>query len=296
MKKYFESKMILFKELLKRNNYIITDQDNKEFTKIKKISKINKTKVLTINQHNLNEIRLNLVGEFQHKNFQMAALAANLCGLSFEKINNISKKIKPVNGRLELIKTMPNKAKIFVDYAHTPAALLTVIKSLKNHYKEDVTLVFGCGGERDIKKRSIMSKIARKLCKKIYVTDDNPRNENPKKIRSSIIKHLYKNRFIEISNRKKAIEQAIKNSNPFDIILIAGKGHETLQDYGKKIIKISDKKIIKNYKIKKEKNSGSKLNLYWNLKILKKIKPKIKNFNFLGVSINSKEVKKKIYL
>ena len=106
------------------------------------------------------------------------------------KFINTLKKIKNVDGRLDLIKKFPNNIRVFVDYAHTPDALLEAIKSIKENYNNNISLVFGCGGERDFKKRSLMAKVAKNLCEKIYITDDNPRKENPKKIRKEIIKYL----------------------------------------------------------------------------------------------------------
>ena len=82
--------------------------------------------------------------------------------------------------------------KVYVDFAHTPDALLKTIKALKNLDNGIVSIVFGCGGERDFRKRPLMAKIANSYCRKIYVTDDNPRNENPVKIRKEIIKHIEK--------------------------------------------------------------------------------------------------------
>ena len=90
-----------------------------------------------------------------------------------------------------------------------------------------------------------MARIANKYCKKVYITDDNPRNENPKKIRRELSKHIDKNKVINIGNRAQAIKQAIKNANSHELIIIAGKGHEEFQIYKNKIINISDKKIIK---------------------------------------------------
>ena len=110
-------------------------------------------------------------------------------------------------------------------------------------------MVFGCGGDRDFKKRPLMAKIAKSYCKKIYVTDDNPRKENPRKIRNEIAKHLKGSSYFNIGNREKAIKKAILNADPNEIILIAGKGHENTQDYGDKIIHISDKEIIKDTKL-----------------------------------------------
>ena len=97
-----------------------------------------------------------------------------------------------------------------------------------------------------------MGKIASRYCDKIYITDDNPRNENAKKIRKDIIKGINHSFVREIGNRKKAIIYALKNSDPYEIILVAGKGHETYQELGNKKIILSDKNIIKNFK--KEKN------------------------------------------
>ena len=112
----------------------------------------------------------------------MAILAARLCNLNDTKINSALKKIKNVDGRLDLIKKYSNNIRVFIDYAHTPDALQEVIKSIKNTYNNNISLVFGCGGERDFKKRPLMAKIAKSFCEKIYVTDDNPRKENPKKL------------------------------------------------------------------------------------------------------------------
>ena len=252
MKNYLEAKLILFSKLLSKNRYIVTDNKIKEFANLKKISIKKKLKIITSNNINLSKVlkNINLTGLFQIKNLKMSIVAAMICGLSKKKIFNIISKIRSVNGRLELIRTLPNKTKIFVDYAHTPDALKTSLESIKSNNR--LTLIFGCGGERDLKKRRMMSQIANNLCDKIYVTDDNPRSESPSKIRKEIIKHLNKKKCIEIGDRSRAIEHAIKNSYPFEIILIAGKGHEQFQDYGKKIIKISDKEIIKKLKVKKK--------------------------------------------
>ena len=133
-----------------------------------------------------------------------------------------------------------------MDFAHTPDALL---KSLKSFKDKSVSLVFGCGGERDFKKRPLMAKIASLHCKKIYVTDDNPRNEKPEKIRKEIIKIIKNKTTYDIGNRMRAIKTAIVNADPDEIILVAGKGHESEQIYKNKIIQISDKKIIKNIKL-----------------------------------------------
>ena len=106
-----------------------------------------------------------------------------------------------------------------------------------------------------------MAKIANENCKKIYITDDNPRNENPKKIRNEIFKYISKNKAFNIGNRELAIKKAIKNAEPYEIILVAGKGHEEKQIYKKKLLNISDKKIIKKINIK-TKNLNKKTKLF----------------------------------
>ena len=140
-----------------------------------------------------------------------------MCGLKKKKIYSSIKKIKNVDGRLELIKSFKNNIKVFVDYAHTPGALETVLKSIKNLNNNKISLVFGCGGERDKQKRSIMAKIAKNYCQKIYVTDDNPRNENPDKIRSEITNTLRED-FYNIANRTR-IKKSILNAQANEIIL-----------------------------------------------------------------------------
>ena len=294
MKAYLNTKLTLFSKLLPRNSYIISDKLNKHFSNLKKIAKKNKLKLLDIS-NTINEIK-NISKcppeYFQKKNLSMAILAAKLCGLKSDKINKTLKKIKNINGRLELIKKFPNNIKVFIDYAHTPDALSEVIMALRNSYGNNISLVFGCGGERDLKKRSLMGKIAKLYCKKIYVTDDNPRKENPAKIRKEIINSLKGSIYFNIGSRSKAIKKAIINAEPNEIILVAGKGHESYQDYGNKIITISDKKIIKNLKINKLTINKKNQNYIFNLKILKLIVKNKKLHKFNGLAIDSREVKK----
>ena len=138
-----------------------------------------------------------------------------------------------------------------------------------------------------------MAKIADKYCKKIYVTDDNPRNENPKKIRSEILKNIKdkKNKKVfNIGNRKIAITKAVQNAGHQEIILVAGKGHEDQQIYKNKIIKISDKKIIN--KIKVNILNDKKQNVLQNKLILKDILGVFKNVEFNGFSIDTRSIKK----
>jgi murE/murF fusion protein len=123
----------------------------------------------------------------------MAILAANKSGIEFQKIIKIPRQDQPVEGRLEKIGKIKNNSKVILDYAHTPDALELALLNIKEQFPiSKISLVFGCGGERDLKKRSIMGKIAEKYSDKIYLTDDNPRNENPSKIRKDIKKGIKK--------------------------------------------------------------------------------------------------------
>ena len=298
MKSYLESKMYLFKKLLNKNSSIITDEEIREFKILKAISKRRKIKRITLGSNsgtlkilhhkyigNKQEIKIfinsklytleiPLIGYFQVKNLLMAVLACLACGLNKNKIFKSIKKIKPVSGRLECIANLKNNSKIIIDFSHTPDALEQTLLALKNQFNKKIVLVFGCGGERDKKKRYKMGKIAKKYCKKIFVTDDNPRRENPKKIRDAIMRGCNKIA-TNVGNRKLAIEKAFKELKPNEILLVTGKGHESTQDYGYKKINFSDKKIIK--------------------KIIKKNKSFLKkNYlpNYNGVAINSKTVKK----
>ena len=320
MKKYLEAKLILFSKLLKEKRNIVTDNQIKEFPKLKLIAKKRKLNLLTIGKENstikikslIKEnnfqklffkynkkkfiMKVPLIGFFQIKNLLMAILVAKLSGLNMNKILKNIKKIKEVNGRLQLIRTLPNQAKIFIDYAHTPNALETSIKTLKEHYNIIPDVVFGCGGDRDKKKRPIMAKICEKNAKKIYITDDNPRNESPKLIRQMIMSGFKKRKDIQsIPLRSKAIKTAIINSKPNGIVLVAGKGHEIIQIYKNKMLNFSDKEIIKKININDIKYNKKNYNQIINAEIMYKLIKK-KNIKFEGVSINSKTIKKKIFL
>ena len=294
MKSYLKAKLILFKEILKNRSSIISDKEIKPFKILKKIATKKNCKLIDISEKckKIKNLFLENISDFKVKNLAMAIEAVKLCGLKEKFIFRNIKKIRDVDGRLELVKKYPNNIKVFIDYAHTPDALYKTINFLKNYYGDNISLVFGCGGERDKKKRSQMARIANNYCKKIYITDDNPRNENPKKIRNEISKYIPSRKGFNIANRAEAIKKAIQNAEPQEIILVAGKGHEEQQVYKDKTIKISDKKIIKKINMKTKILSKKKHNFLLNKKIIENILNK-KNFvNFNGVSIDTRSIKK----
>ncbi len=294
MQSYLNSKMILFKKIIKKGKTIISDSSIKEFSLLKKISKERNLHLIDISgiKKKLIKNKKLKLHEFQFKNLSMAIVAAQLCNLKESKIYNSLHKLKNINGRLELVKTFKNNVKVFIDFAHTPDALKKSLEALKNFYGKNISLVFGCGGDRDFKKRPLMARIASSNCKKVYVTDDNPRNESPEKIRRIISKNIKNQNCFNIGNRKKAILACIKNAEPNEIILVAGKGHEEEQIYKNKIINISDKKIVENIYLDTKNKSHKKLTFHENQKIIYEIKKGLKVGNFHGVAIDSRKIKK----
>ena len=213
------------------------------------------------------KIQTDLIGKYNFENLSIVYIASYLFinyilkiekdekKYYLEKIKSLlkdsSKHLKDI-ARLELVNVNPL---IFVDYAHTPDALKNVLKTLRNILEilrkksnQEVRLisVFGAGGNRDKTKRPLMGKVASKYSDIIILTSDNPRNENPLNIIKEIKKGIplyFKNLLIEV-DREKAIHKAIELSNPYDIILIAGKGHENYQIIGNQKLPFNDKEIV----------------------------------------------------
>ena len=295
MKSYLNAKLILFRKILKKDSCIILNKENNEFISLKKIAKKRSLKLIEISEitKKIKNVSWDYDSKFKIINLSMAIAAAKVCGLKSKNIFKSLKKIKDIDGRLELVRKFPNNVKVFVDYAHTPDALLKVLQSLRVFYGNNISLVFGCGGDRDKKKRPLMAAIAKKYSKKIYVTDDNPRNEDPKQIRNEIIKKIGSKKCFNIGNRGSAIKKAILNSTPNEVVLIAGKGHEDKQIYKNRVIFTSDKKIIKNIRLKIKALTLKEKIFYQNKLLLKKIiKKNINVGNFDGLAIDSRMVKK----
>jgi MurE/MurF fusion protein len=294
MKSYLNAKLILFKKILKKNANVILDKNIDEFSVLKNITKRKSLKLVEINKtiKKIKNISWCVNNIFKKKNLAMAVSATRLCGLKDNFFFKSLEKIKDIHGRMELVRKFQNNVTVFVDYAHTPDALSKVLQSLEISYGKNISLVFGCGGDRDKKKRSLMANVANKYSRKIYVTDDNPRNEDPKKIRNEITKRINPNKCFNIGNRTEAIKKAITNSEPNEVILIAGKGHESKQIYKDKIFNISDKKIVKNLKIKIKVLAKKEQNYLKNKLLFKKIMGNISLDNFDGLAVDSRMIKK----
>ena len=294
MRAYLNAKLILFKKILKKNSNIVLDKTIEQFNFLKKIAVKRNLKLIEISKiiEKINKINLNTDIDFKVKNLAMAIAAAKLCGLKDSEIYELLKEVKDVDGRLELSKRFTNNVKVFIDYAHTPDALMKTLQSLEKKYGKNISLVFGCGGERDKKKRPLMAKVANNFSRKIYVTDDNPRNEDPKQIRNELVKKIDKKKCFNIGNRAEAIKKSIINSEPNGVVLIAGKGHEVQQIYKDKVFNISDKQIVRNLQLRIKTLSKKDQNYHQNRIIIKKILGITKSGNYEGLKIDSRMVKK----
>jgi UDP-N-acetylmuramoyl-L-alanyl-D-glutamate--2,6-diaminopimelate ligase len=176
---------------------------------------------------NERKVHLPLIGEFQALNALCAAGIAMALGDDVGKVLDGLEILTGVHGRLELVGQTATKAPVFVDYAHTPDGLNVLLRAARPHVRGKMILVFGCGGDRDATKRPIMGDVARRLADEIIVTDDNPRSEDPAKIRAAIRNGAPD--ASEIGDRAAAILEGVRRLKPGDALLIAGKGHETGQ-------------------------------------------------------------------
>jgi UDP-N-acetylmuramoyl-L-alanyl-D-glutamate--2,6-diaminopimelate ligase len=186
-------------------------------------------------------VKLPLVGEFQIENSLVAAGLAIGTGSEPDAVFAALEHLEGATGRLEQVGEH-NGAPIFVDYAHKPDALSKALDALRPYVKRRLVVVFGAGGDRDQGKRPLMGAIAAEKADRVIVTDDNPRSEDPATIRSAIMAAT--RGAIEIGDRAEAIRQAVAELHMGDVLLIAGKGHETGQIVGGKVLPFSDHEAV----------------------------------------------------
>ncbi|MFT7432597.1 MAG: UDP-N-acetylmuramoyl-L-alanyl-D-glutamate--2,6-diaminopimelate ligase [Alphaproteobacteria bacterium] len=190
------------------------------------------------------EITLPLVGAFQAENMAVAIGLALKSGLSWAEIEKGLGAVTSVPGRMEMI-VEAGKPLVVVDYAHTPDALKTAITAIRPQVKGKLWTVFGCGGDRDKTKRAEMGKIATDLSDMVIVTDDNPRTEDAALVRKDIMQACPD--ALECGDRSKAIQLAIEKASVDDVILLAGKGHESGQYINGEVVAFDDRDQAKRY-------------------------------------------------
>jgi UDP-N-acetylmuramoyl-L-alanyl-D-glutamate--2,6-diaminopimelate ligase len=182
-----------------------------------------------------------LVGLFQVMNALCASGLACAVGLSPDDVVQRLASLQSVPGRLQYVGTTRKKGHVYVDYAHTPHALESVLTTLKPHLRGPLVVVFGCGGERDAAKRRAMGEIAGLHAAKVIVTDDNPRSEKPEAIRAAVMEGCPDAH--EIGDRRQAIHSALKGLGEHGVCVIAGKGHEQGQLVAGQVIPFDDVKV-----------------------------------------------------
>lgn len=268
MEKYLEAKSLLFRSL-RENAFAILNSHAPESQYLQKntkaqciffgLNKQNNTLVYAqdiqaagvknrfalVTPQGKANITLCLPGIYNIENALAAAACMHGYNIPLETIANGLNSFSGVPGRMERI---PSDAgfEVFVDFAHTDQALKKALITLQETKPNRILLVFGCGGDRDKGKRPLMGEVASTYADKTWITNDNPRSENPDTIAQEIVKGFSKNKDYTLClDRAKAIEEAIRAALPGDIVLIAGKGHESTQIIGKEKFPFSDQEIAK---------------------------------------------------
>jgi len=259
---YFEQKLRLFTELLPPGAAAVVNVDSKAGQRVAAIVGARGLKLVSVGRDGQtlrlvsaeldgfgqtlvvahdgkqSTVRLPLVGAFQASNALVAAGLAIATGASAATVLPMLASLQGARGRLDIAGTATGGAPIFVDYAHTSDALAKALDALRPYVEHRLIVVFGCGGDRDKGKRPEMGKVAVAKADLAIVTDDNPRSENPAAIRSEILSAAPG--AIEIGDRAAAIAAAIGKLERGDVLLVAGKGHETGQTIGTTVIPFSD--------------------------------------------------------
>lgn len=262
VERYFDAKMRLFEELLPKGAAAVIDVDTDWGRKAAERARAAGRSVFSVGREGsglglgyvraegfaqvfevraadgIHTVRLPLLGTFQISNALVAAGLAACSGIEVGDALAALEGLKGAPGRLDLVGSTPSGAPVFVDYAHKPDALEKVIEALRPSATGRVIVVFGCGGDRDAGKRPIMGEIATRLADVTIVTDDNPRSESPAEIRRQILAAAPG--AIEIGDRASAISAGVAMLAAGDILVIAGKGHESGQIVGDRVLPFSD--------------------------------------------------------
>lgn len=203
------------------------------------------------------DINMKMTGNFNVYNALCASCAAMVMGVDYKYIKQGLENVESVPGRIELLET-GTPYKVILDYSHSPDSLENILKTVREFTKKRVIIVFGCGGDRDHTKRPVMGAIAGKLADISIITSDNPRNENPMQIIDSIVLGISKqnSNYKVIEDRREAIKYALRIAEDGDVIILAGKGHETYQERMGVKYPFDEKIIVKE--LLKELSQGDK--------------------------------------
>ena len=182
--------------------------------------------------------RLNLIGGFQAENVLLACGLAIACGEDPDAVFRTLPELRTVRGRMQLAATRDNGAAVYVDYAHTPDAVATALRAMRPHVLGRLVAIIGAGGDRDAGKRPLMGQAAAENADVVFVTDDNPRSEDPAVIRAAVMAGAPE--ATNVGDRAEAILRGVDALGPGDALLIAGKGHETGQTIGDDVLPFDD--------------------------------------------------------
>ncbi len=198
-------------------------------------------------------LQSSLIGAFNVNNLLLALATLLSLGYPLDQLCTTASQLKGVCGRMEMFAEV-GLPTVIVDYAHTPDALQKALEAARLHCRGNLWCIFGCGGDRDAGKRPIMGTIAARLADHVILTDDNPRTENPARILLDIQKGIPRSypHWQKIHQRQAAIEYALTNAKPNDVVLVAGKGHEDYQIIGNEYFHFSDQEVIKNYQKRRQ--------------------------------------------
>jgi len=260
---YFEAKAGLFDRVLPEDGTAVLNIDDPKGAELVQRARARRQKVITVGRAEGADLRLlaqrfgatgqelrigwqgltrqvllNLIGGFQAQNVALAAGLAIACGDEAAHVFDTLGDLTGVRGRMQLAATRANGGAVFVDYAHTPDALATALKALRPHVMGRIVVVFGAGGDRDRGKRPLMGAAAAEHADLAFVTDDNPRSEDPAAIRAEVLKGCPQ--AIEVGDRAEAILRGVDALEAGDALLIAGKGHETGQTIGDAVYPFDD--------------------------------------------------------
>ncbi len=259
MESYLYTKHRLFEDILEEGGTAVLNADTPEFHDLARIAAVRGNRVIGFGRkgdqirlesqtpgpsgqilsmfigENAYQVLLPLAGDFQASNALCALGLVLACGSDEEAAVTALTHLEGAPGRMQRVANHANGAPVYVDYAHTPDALENTLRSLRAHVEGRLHVVFGCGGNRDTGKRPLMGEVAGRLADVVVVTDDNPRSEDPGAIRKQILAGILTktgDTIREIGDRADAISAAIAALKPKDLLVIAGKGHETCQIVG----------------------------------------------------------------